>query len=271
MIKDKNILIQNGVDLNKSLELFGDMTMYDESLGDFMAEVENKLYKIAHFKDAIDMPNYAILVHSLKSDAKYFGFTKLAELAYEHELKSKEKNIIFVNDNYNSLNDEANRIVEVVKRYLSSGSNIISPTIKKEDAPSKVFSIDNNKKTILAADDSEIIINFIKKIFANEYNLLFASDGEEAINYINQNSNYKIVALLLDLNMPKVDGFKVLEFMKQNNLFDSIPVSIVTGNDSKEINLNSFEYPIVDILKKPFTPEAVKNIVERTINSKQRY
>ncbi|MDD2409658.1 MAG: response regulator [Bacilli bacterium] len=270
MIKDKNILIQNGVDLNKSLELFGDMTMYDESLGDFMAEVENKLYKIAHFKDAIDMPNYAILVHSLKSDAKYFGFTKLAEIAYEHELKSKEKNIIFVNDNYNILMDEANRIVELVKKYLSSGNNTVLPLIKNEDT-NKVVSIDSNKKTILAADDSEIIINFIKKIFANEYNLLFASDGEEAINYINQNSNYKIVAFLLDLNMPKVDGFKVLEFMKENNLFKDIPVSIVTGNDSREINLNAFEYPIVDILKKPFTPEAVKNIVERTINFKQRY
>lgn len=271
MIKDKNILLQNGVDLNKSLELFGDMIMYDESLGDFMAEIENKLYKIAHFKDAVDMPNYAILVHSLKSDAKYFGFTKLAELAYEHELKSKEKNIIFVNDNYKTLMDEANRIVEVVKKYLSSSNKTVSPIVKSEDTPIKEISIDNNKKTILAADDSEIVINFIKKIFASEYNILIASDGDEAINYLKQNSNYSIVAFLLDLNMPKTDGFKVLEFMKENNLFNDIPVSIVTGNDSREINLNAFEYPIIDILKKPFSPEAVKNIVERTINSKQRY
>lgn len=268
MIKDKNILIQNGVDLKKSLELFGDMTMYDESLGDFMAEIDNKLYKIAHFKDASDMPNYAILVHSLKSDAKYFGFTKLAEIAYDHELKSKEKNVIFVNENYNSLIDEANRIVDLVKKYLSSGiSNVVLPIKEKKSLNGK---IDHNKKTILVADDSEIIINFVKKIFENEYNVIFALDGEEAIEYINEDKE-DIIAFLLDLNMPKVDGFKVLEYMKEKNLFENIPVSIITGNDSREINLNAFEYPIIDILKKPFTPDAIKSIVERTMNSKKRY
>lgn len=270
-MKDKNVLIQNGVDLKKSLELFGDMEMYDESLGDFMAEIENKLYKIAHFKDSQDMPNYAILVHSLKSDAKYFGFNKLAELAYEHELKSKEKNIIFVNDNYNILMEEANKIVLLVKKYLSSATSNIVEAAPQVTNNINTPTIDFNKKTILIADDSEIIINFIKKIFTNEYNLLFASNGEEAINYLNQNNNYNLVAFLLDLNMPKVDGFKVLDFMKENNLFSSIPVSIITGNDSREINLNAFEYPIVDILKKPFSESAVKNITERTINSKNRY
>ena len=49
--------------------------------------------------------------------------------------------------------------------------------------------------------------------------------------------------------MPKVDGFKVLEYMEENNLFSKVPVSIITGTDSVEINLNAFKFPIVDILR----------------------
>ena len=264
-MKDKSILIENGVDLNKSLELFGDMEMYDESLGDFMAEIDNKLYKIAHFKVHVK-----VVCVIEKSDAKYFGFNKLAELAYEHELKSKEKNIIFVNNNYNNLMEEANNIVALVKKYLSSASsNIVNTPLVNNNA--NISTIDNNKKNILVADDSEIIINFIKKIFSNEYNILSASDGEQAINFLNQYNNHNLVAFLLDLNMPKVDGFKVLDFMNEKNLFEYVPVSIITGNDSREINLNAFEFPIVDILKKPFSESAVKSIVERTINLKNRY
>ena len=69
------------------------------------------------------MPNYAILVHSLKSDSKYLGFMKLAELAYNHEMASKENNQAFVDENYNELMDEAMRIYNVVKKYVGEGKD----------------------------------------------------------------------------------------------------------------------------------------------------
>ncbi|MDD4187326.1 MAG: response regulator [Bacilli bacterium] len=254
-MRNKNILIKNGVDVDKSLELFGTMEMYDESLGDFLKEIENKLYKISHFKEMGDMPNYAILTHSLKTDAKYFGFTKLAELSYAHELQSKENNIAFVNSDYPNLINEARRIVALVKNYLT-GNETTSSEVKNECSA---------LPTILIADDSEIITNFVKRVLDGKYNILVASDGQVAMNYIEKNNAHNIKALLLDLNMPNVDGFKVLEFMKQNNLFNTIPVSIITGNDNREIDLDAFQYPIVDILKKPFTEDAVKRILDKTL------
>ena len=266
-MKDKNILIQNGVDVNKSLELFGDMEMYDESLGDFLAEIDNKLYKIGHFKEMGDMLNYAILTHSLKSDAKYFGFTKLAEIAYAHELQSKENNIAFVNGNYGVLIAEANRIVALVKQYLISSASVSSIQNIESARPTT----QNCINSILVADDSDIIKNFVKKIFINRFNVLCANDGAEAIKIIEQNSIYNIKAILLDLNMPNVDGFKVLDFMKEKNLFKILPVSVITGNDNRDIDLNAFQYPIVDILKKPFSEEAVKHIVDKTISSYSRF
>ncbi|MDD2505326.1 MAG: response regulator [Bacilli bacterium] len=263
-MKDKNLLIQNGVDLEKSLELFGDMEMYNESLGDFMSEIDNKLYKISHFKEMGDMHNYAILTHSLKTDAKYFGFVRLAELTYSHELQSKEKNIAFVNENYNNLIQEANRIKNLVKKYLISDTEEKSSINQTNNL---CETVNSNIKSILVVDDSDIIKNFVKKIFVSDYHVLTANDGAEAINIIGQDSIYNIEAILLDLNMPNVDGFKVLDFMKEKDLFKRIPVSIITGNDNKEIDLNAFQYPIIDILKKPFGEEAVKNVVEKTINN----
>ena len=63
-MKDVNLLTSNGVNVEKSLELFGDMETYNDTLHDFLSEVEGKLAKIKSFKEIADMSNYAILVHS---------------------------------------------------------------------------------------------------------------------------------------------------------------------------------------------------------------
>ena len=260
-MKDQNILIQNGVDMAQGLELFGDIEMYNESLGDFMAEIGVKLTNLAKYHEASDMTNYAIIVHSLKSDAKYFGFNALADMAYHHELESKSNNVVFVNENYEALVTEANRIAGVVTKYLGEETTVeVTPTPEVQTpAPEAV----QEMISILVVDDSDIIQNFIQKIFAESFNVILASDGAEAINIIETNSS--IAAMLLDLNMPNVDGFKVLEYMKEKDLFKNLPVSIITGNDSKDIDLRAFNYPIIDILKKPFNESSVKNIVERTL------
>ena len=69
-MKDVNFLINNGVNVQKSLELFGDMETYNDTLETFLTDVEDKLSKIKSYKEISDMANYAILVHSLKSDAR---------------------------------------------------------------------------------------------------------------------------------------------------------------------------------------------------------
>ena len=115
---DTTILTNNGVDINKGLELLGDMEMYNETLEDFLTESETRIPNIVKYYNAQDMANYAILVHAMKSDSKYLGFDKLAEMSYNHEMASKEGNIAFVSQNINELLVEANRIINVVKTYL---------------------------------------------------------------------------------------------------------------------------------------------------------
>lgn len=117
-MRDVNLLSSNGVNVEKGLELLGDMEMYDETLQDFLTEVSERIPKINDFKETSDLENYAIIVHALKSDSGYLGFTKLEELSLNHELESKSGNTDYINDNYDELMGELNRIVDVVKEYL---------------------------------------------------------------------------------------------------------------------------------------------------------
>jgi len=275
-MRDTNILTMNGVDVNKGLELLGDMTMYDSILNDFLDGYDERMKKIETYRLNNDMPNYAIEVHSLKSDSKYLGFMTLADLAYKHEMASKAGDITSVNNHYQELITEAGRIIAVAKKYMGKDEEV--PTTPGEainnrvveDAPPVVQMISKEEvelstKAILVADDSSIIRNFVNDIFSDKYEVLMASNGQEVVNIVASNPN-RIAALLLDLNMPGVDGFQVLEYFNQNNLFTKIPVSIISGANDKESIDRAFKYPIVDMLNKPFNMENVKLVVEKTIS-----
>ena len=106
----------NGIDVEHGLELLGDIDMYNETLNDFIDGINDRIDKLNKYKD--DMQNYAIEAHALKSDSKYLGFTKLAELALQHELKSKENDINFIHDNFEQLLNEVNIIISIVKEYI---------------------------------------------------------------------------------------------------------------------------------------------------------
>ncbi len=259
-MKSPEFLTEKGVDLQTSLELFGNIETYNDTVGEFVVSIENKLNKLQTYLAAKDMPNYAIYAHSLKSDAQYFGFKTLAEIAYNHELKSKAGDIYYVTENSNTLITEANKASAIIKEYMSDEG----PVLITETPPAYT------KKTILVVDDSNIIRNFTKRIFSDQYEIGMAKDGQEAINILISNKdNQSIVAMLLDLNMPVVNGFKVLEYMQANNLFAKIPVSIITGDSTKETIEKAYQYPIVDMLEKPFNDQDVKRVVEKTIMYKE--
>ena len=247
---DTKILIENGVNLEKSLELFGDIATYNDNLDEFLDGVEKLLDDIKQYKEQNDMGNYAIVVHSLKSDAKYYGFEKLAELALNHELKSKENDIDYVNNHYNELKEEILRVTNLVQQYL--GLDYKKTTTNSESTATS---------SILVVDDSNIISSFVSKIFSGTYKVIICKDGQMAIDELSNVSN-SIVGMLLDINMPNVDGYEVLKFMRTNNLFNKINVAIISGSDPEQILNTTKEYPIKAILEKPFNEENIRKVVD---------
>lgn len=121
------------------------------------------------------------------------------------------------------------------------------------------------KNTILIADDAELNREMIKFIFDEQYSIIEAQDGEQAINIIMENSD-KICLIFLDLLMPKKSGLDVLRFMNDADYIDFIPVIMITGEATDETDEKAYEYGASDIIYKPFAPNVVmrraKNIME---------
>ncbi len=93
------------------------MEMYNMTVEDFLSEVENKWQRIEDYKLQNNLKDYSIEVHSLKSDAKYLGLVRLADIAYQHELASKEENADYVNNNFNYLEEEYQKALQIIKNY----------------------------------------------------------------------------------------------------------------------------------------------------------
>ena len=90
------------------------------TISDFMKEVEDKWNRIVEYRNSNNMPDYAIEVHSLKSDCKYLGFMTLADIAYQHELKSKENDLFFVQDHFAELEEEYKKVLEIARKYVEN-------------------------------------------------------------------------------------------------------------------------------------------------------
>ncbi len=237
-----DILNNYNVDVKASLDFWGDLESYNDGLKEFRDSLDEKLTNLAYYKDNQDYINYGILAHSTKSEAKYLGFMNDAEIFLRHEMAGKENNVTYINDNFQELEETIKRIKDLLDKYFNNS---------------------DNTRTILIADDSSIMQNFIEKYINNSYQIIKASDGKETINALENNDIY---ALLLDLNMPNVNGFEVLEYMKDNNLFTSIPVVIITGDDTEETIKKAFTYPIVDVLNKPFNDGNITRVLDSIKN-----
>lgn len=257
-MKSIKFLESKGVDVNNSLSLFGDIQKYNDKLGEFLVGIHSNIKQLIVLMQKRDMANYLNYVRSMKTDARFFGFDALATVAEEHEEKSMAGDLYFISNHINELITETNNAIVLIQEYM----NGFDEESVVETTKSDTFEND----TILVVDDSNIIRNFVKRIFSEQYNVGTAKNGEDAIRIIEANKdNKKIKAILLDLNMPKVDGFGVLEYMRQNDLLDDIPVSIISGDSTKETIDRAFTYDIVDMVNKPFSDNSIKTVVEKTM------
>ncbi len=117
-LSNLDFLKQKGIDVDNGISLLGDKEMYLDTLNDFYQNLDSRIQKITSLKEAKDMSNYAIEVHSLKSDSKYLGFMKLAEVSLNHELKSKENDINYVEEHFTELQKEIETIKQIMQEYF---------------------------------------------------------------------------------------------------------------------------------------------------------
>ena len=134
--------------------------------------------------------------------------------------------------------------------------------------------IDGNvlRNKIIIADDSPVITNFFSKIFRNEFEVIVAHNGKEVIDIVNQYMNDSLVGLFLDLQMPVMNGFEVLYYFKEHDLFKVVPVSIISGEDTEEGIKRAMSYQgVIDMIQKPFDATSIRAIVDKTVTFSPKY
>ena len=128
--------------------------------------------------------------------------------------------------------------------------------------------MNNFTEYLLIVDDDNLTRSIFKKAFSS-YNIIEAKNGEEAVEIINNNlkTNEKnIVGMFLDLKMPVMDGFGVLDFLNEKRLLNKMPVVIVSADDSKDTKEKVYAYEIADMIEKPFNFE----IINKRLNNMLR-
>lgn len=119
------------------------------------------------------------------------------------------------------------------------------------------------ERTVLVVDDEPVNREMLGLIVGKEYRVLYAENGKEALEIIEENRN-TLSLVLLDLLMPVMNGFELLEAMKKNSMLSHIPVIVLTSDKGSEIR--SFRLGAVDFLTKPYDmPEVILARVRRTI------
>lgn len=118
--KDLNFLKENQIDVEQAINLLQDEKTYEEMLTIFLEGIEQKTLEMKKYLKEKNMKEYAVLAHSIKSDSKYLGFTTLASLSLEQELRAKENDYDFIADNIDTFLEEINRIKKIVKKYLEN-------------------------------------------------------------------------------------------------------------------------------------------------------
>ncbi len=103
---------------------------------------------------------------------------------------------------------------------------------------------------ILIADDSKMNQQILSEILGVRYEYLYADDGLQALEHLH--SEFDIDLLLLDINMPRLDGFGVLEVMKQRNWLQEIPVIITSSEDDESFIQKAYDLGVTDYIRRPF-------------------
>lgn len=117
-------------------------------------------------------------------------------------------------------------------------------------------------KSILVVDDDKLNLSTARKVLSEDYKVIPVVRGEQALSYL-QNGSCDII--LLDINMPDMDGFQVLEKIREMERCKNIPVIFLTADDDTETETRCFREGAIDFIAKPFVPAVMRSRIGRAL------
>ena len=259
---------------------------------DYMAEYFNKISLNELKNQEVTVIKYVKLSSNLAFD-NYIDIIKVSSddriiiLTLKIKLDDGEKVLSdncakvaadFIVELENIINNIKNNDSEVIStiKYISTLINDLlrkNNNILKEYENSVSIEVNKTFSSLLIVDDDTMTRNIFKKVFESQYNIIEAKNGSEAVELIEANiiksdaSHPKnIVGIFLDLKMPVMDGFGVLDYLEDKRLLNKLPVVIISADDAKETKEQVYKYAIADMIEKPFNFEIIKKRVSNMIS-----
>ena len=120
------------------------------------------------------------------------------------------------------------------------------------------------RQTILIVDDAEMNRMMLSDMLGDQYDYVEAADGREALRILEKNVSIDLI--LLDINMPEMNGFEVLEEMNRYHWIHEVPVIMITAEESVESMEHAYSLGVTDYIPRPFNVYIVRRRVENTLN-----
>ncbi len=121
------------------------------------------------------------------------------------------------------------------------------------------------RNKVLVVDDVELNRDLLEEILEDDYAVIQAEDGREALELLGSQTQ-EISVVLLDLMMPDLDGFAVLEKMRERELMGQIPVLVISSEKSAVAEEKCFDYGVSDFIRKPFEASVIKRRVKNIVD-----
>lgn len=122
------------------------------------------------------------------------------------------------------------------------------------------------KNIILVVDDDKTNLTLAQKILLSQYRIAATNSGKAALKYLEHNHPDLI---LLDINMPEMDGFEVMEQIRGDKRTADIPIIFLTADDKADTEIRCFQMGAMDFVRKPFIPDVLMSRVSKTIELEQ--
>ena len=118
------------------------------------------------------------------------------------------------------------------------------------------------KKIILVVDDNKLNLVIAQTLLSEEYHVETANSGEKALQYLEEKEPDLV---LLDIQMPEMDGFEVMRRIQENEVWRKVPVIFLTADRTEKTEETCFQMGAMDYIGKPFVPSIMMQRVRRTL------
>ncbi len=122
------------------------------------------------------------------------------------------------------------------------------------------------KRTVLVVDDEKVVLDMVSEALEDKFVVAAVNDGQKAISVLER---IKPDVILLDLKMPGMDGYDVIQRLKTNREYKDIPVIFLTAVTDEYTETKCFEAGAEDYICKPFTANALTARIERVLNIRE--